>query len=170
VSIPDLGGESGGSPGTDGTGGGSGGAIGGVVDDVLEETEDLTDAVVETITGGDAPPPGHSAPGGVVGIDLQLAGTATPGAHLSLQAAGQVYATTTVAPDGTFTINATAIPGGLSSLELVQHVDRSYLATLLPGGGALEKILGTLDALVNALIKPITLSVGGSDVSIVLVS
>lgn len=170
VSIPDLGGESGRSPGTDGTGGGSGGAIGGVVDDVLEETEDLTDAVVDTITGGDAPPPGHSAPGGVVGIDLQLAGTATPGAHLSLQAAGQVYATTTVAPDGTFTINATAIPGGLSSLELVQHVDRSYLATLLPGGGALEKILGTLDALVNALIKPITLSVGGSDVSIVLVS
>lgn len=172
LSIPDLGDEPGGSTGTgaDAVGGQSGAGLGGVVTDVLEETEDLTDAVVDSLTGGDAPPPGHSAPGGVVGIDLQLVGTATPGAHLSLQAAGQVYATTTVAPDGTFMINATAIPDGLSSLELVQHVDRTYLATLLPGGGVLEKVLGTLDGLVTALIKPITLSVGGSEVSIVLVS
>jgi hypothetical protein len=103
-------------------------------------------------------------------LDLQLVGTATPGAHLSLQAAGQVYATTTVNADGTFVINATAIPGGLSSLELLQAVDRTYLASLLPGGGPLGGILGTVDALVNALIAPITLATADSPVTIVLLS
>lgn len=167
VAIPGFGDGVGDSPGT-GEGGVDSGAGGGI-DDLLDEADELTDSVVDTITGGE-PPAGHSAPGGVAGIDLQLIGTATPGASLSLQASGQVYATTTVGADGTFTLSATAIPGGLSALELVQHVDRSYLATLLPGGGVLEKVLGTLDGLVNALIKPITLSAGGSEISVVLVS
>ncbi|MGX5680836.1 sigma-70 family RNA polymerase sigma factor [Schumannella luteola] len=159
IGIPDLD-----TPPTDGTDG-----VTDVLDGVAGDVDDLTDAVVDTITGGEAPE-GHTAPGGVAGIDLSLAGTGTPGAHLSLQAAGQVYATTTVNPDGTFTINATAVPGGLSSLELVQAVDRSYLASLLPGGGAVEKLLGTLDGVINALIKPLTLTVGSSQVNIVLVS
>ncbi len=171
-SIPDLGTLPGTTPNTlPGTLPNTDG-LGGVVDEVTDDVDDLTDAVVDTITGNETAPEGHTAPGGVVGadLDLQLVGTATPGAHLSLQAAGQIYATTTVNADGTFVINATAIPGGLSSLELVQAVDRSYLATLLPDGGPLGGILGTVDALVNALIKPITLATADSPVTIVLLS
>lgn len=140
------------------------------VDDGLGDTvDDLVGGVVDTITGG-APPEGHTAPGGVVGtdIDLNLTGTGTPGAHLSLQAAGQVYATTTIDANGNFTLNVTAIPGGLSSLELVQVVDRQFLKGLLPGGGAVAELLGTLDGLINALIRPLSLTSGGSGVNIVL--
>lgn len=148
-----------------------GSGVGDVVDGVVDGVDDLTDAVVDTITGGSTPPPGHSAPGGIVGgvFDVTLSGSGTPGALLSLQAAGQVYATATVAADGTFTITATAIPDGLASLELVQHVDRAYLATLLPGGGVLEKVLGTLDALIDQLVRPLQLGSGDSRVTVVLI-
>lgn len=137
------------------------------VDGVIDDVGGLVDSVVGTITG-EEPPPGHTAPGGVVGADiaLNLSGTATPGAHLSLQAAGQVYATTTVAADGTFTLNATGIPSGLASLDLVQTVDRSYLAGLVGGGGLLGDLLGTLDELIDALIKPVQLNAGGGSISI----
>lgn len=135
-----------------------------------DEVENLAEGLVDTITGGEAPE-GHTAPGGIVGadLDLQLTGTATPGAHLSLQTAGQVYATTTVRSDGTFTLAATAVPGGLSSLELVQTVDESYLADLLPGGGLLGEITGGLDALIQELIEPIRLGSHDSGITIVLV-
>lgn len=142
----------------------AGSTVGGLVGD-------LVDGVTDTITGGE-PPAGHTAPGGVVGADisLNLTGTATPGAHLSLQAAGQVYATTTVNSNGTFTIAATGVPGGLSSLSLVQTVDEGYLATLIPGaGGLLGGLTGTVDALIQALIKPIVLGSSDSSITIVLV-
>lgn len=138
------------------------------IPDLAATTENLVGSVVDTISG-DAPPPGHSAPGGVVGIDLDLSGSATPGAHLSLQAAGQVYATTQVNSDGTFTLAVTGIPQGLSGLELVQTVDRDYLQALL-GTGALGGLLGGLDALIDGLIRPIQLSSGGSGVAIDLIS
>lgn len=131
---------------------------------------DLVDGITDTITGAE-PPAGHTAPGGIVGADinLTLTGTATPGAHLSLQAAGQVYATTTVNSNGTFAIAATGVPGGLSSLSLVQTVDEGYLATLLPGmGGLLGGLTGTVDALIQALIKPIALGSNDSSISIVI--
>ncbi|QYH37002.1 sigma-70 family RNA polymerase sigma factor [Salinibacterium sp. M195] len=123
---------------------------------------DLVDSVIGTVTGG-APPVGHTAPGGVVGADinLNLTGTATPGAHLSLQAAGLVYATTTVSSDGTFVLNVTGVPGGLSSLDLIQTVDRTYLSGLVGGGGLLGGLLGSVDGLIDALIKPLNLSSGG---------
>ena len=124
----------------------------------------LVDSVIGTVTGG-APPVGHTAPGGVVSadVDLSLVGTATPGAHLSLQAAGLVYATTTVSSSGTFVLTVTGIPGGLSSLDLVQTVDRTYLAGLVgSGGGLLGGLLGTVDGLINDLIKPLALSSGSN--------
>lgn len=129
------------------------GVVGGVVGDV----GGIVDGVVGTITDPN---------GSVADISVSLSGTGTPGAAVSLQALGQVYASTTVDANGNFTLSASAIPGGLASLDLVQTVDRSYLASLLPGGGVLAKLLGTLDGLVNALIKPLQLSSGGSSISI----
>ncbi|MBH0099762.1 sigma-70 family RNA polymerase sigma factor [Salinibacterium sp. NSLL150] len=144
---------------TDGIASGTGGLVGSVGDAV----GGLVDSVVGTVTGG-AAPEGHTAPGGVVGADvnLNLVGTATPGAHLSLQAAGLVYATTTVSSDGTFALNVTGIPGGLSSLDLVQTVDRGYLGGLVGTGGLLGGLLGTVDGLINDLIKPLQLSSGNN--------
>ncbi|WP_244899826.1 sigma-70 family RNA polymerase sigma factor [Salinibacterium amurskyense] len=142
-------------------GGGLGTGLGGVVGGVGGAVGGLVDAVVGTVTGG-APPEGHTAPGGVVAadIDLNLVGTATPGAHLSLQAGGLVYATTTVSSNGTFALNVTGIPGGLSSLDLVQTVDRDYLAGIVGTGGLLGGLLGVVDGLINDLIKPLNLSSG----------
>jgi hypothetical protein len=124
----------------------------------------LVDSVIGTVTGA-VPPAGHTAPGGVASadIDLSLVGTATPGAHLSLQGAGLVYATTTVSSSGTFVLTVTGIPGGLSSLDLVQTVDRNYLSGLVgTGGGLLGGLLGTVDGLINDLIKPLALSSGSN--------
>ena len=137
----------------------------------IGDVTDLVDSVVDTISGG-TPPPGHTAPGGIVGSDISLGlwGSATPGAHLSLQAAGQVYATTTVDASGNFTLNVTGIPAGTSGLALVQTVDRGYLESLLPTGGLLGGILGDVDALITALIRPIHLGGGGSGVTIDLIS
>jgi RNA polymerase sigma factor (sigma-70 family) len=133
------------------------GDVGGVVEGVVDDVDTLVGGVVDTITGG-APPPGHTAGPGVVNADvsLNLSGTGTPGAHVSLQAAGQVYATTTVRPDGTYTL-VTVVPGGLQNLELVQSVDKLYLAQLLGIDGVLAQLLGTLDGLVAHLIEPLTL-------------
>ncbi|MBG6055980.1 RNA polymerase sigma factor (sigma-70 family) [Salinibacterium sp. CAN_S4] len=124
------------------------GAVGGVVDGVT--------GVVESVTGGAV----------AADVSLSLAGSGTPGANLSLQAGGQVYATTTVDVSGTWVISATAIPGGVSSLDLVQTVDRDYLKGLLPGGGVLATVLGTVDGLVNALVTPVQLSSGGSGITV----
>lgn len=139
---------------------------GGVVDGVVDDVGGLVDGVVDTITGG-APPEGHTAPGGVVGADVQLnlTGTGTPGATVSLQAAGQVYATTKVGADGTYVL-VTAVPGGLQNLELVQAVDKLYLAQLLGIDGVLAQLLGTLDGLVSELIQPLTLGSSTNGLSI----
>jgi RNA polymerase sigma factor, sigma-70 family len=152
-------------PGTDPAAGG-GGALGDVVGGVTGDVGTILDGVVGTIIGGEAPA-GHTAPGGVVGADiaLNLTGTGTPGARVSLQAAGQVYATTTVRPDGTYAL-VTVVPGGLQNLELVQAVDKLYLAQLLGIDGLLAKLLGTLDSLVAHLVKPLTLGSSTNGLSI----
>ena len=120
--------------------------------------DSIVGSVIDTVTGG-TPPAGHTAPGGVVGADISfnLSGSGTPGAHISVQAAGQVYATTTVDADGNFSLNVTAVPGGLESLDLVQTIDRSYLLDSLGLDGLLGGLLGTVDELVNALIQPLQL-------------
>ena len=133
--------------------------VGGAAGEVVGGASDLIDGVVGTITGDSTAPEGDTAPGGIVEADisLNLAGTGTPGAHLSLQAAGQVYATTTVDASGHFVLNATAIPGDLTQLDLVQTVDRDYLLGTL-GLGAL---LGQVDELIDALIRPLALTSDG---------
>lgn len=142
------------------------GDVGEVVDELVGDVGGVVDGVVGTVTGGE-PPPGHTAPGGVAGADvaLHLTGTGTPGATVSLQAAGQVYATTKVGADGTYTL-VTAVPGGLAGLELVQAVDKMYLAQLLGIDGVLARLLGTLDGLVAPLIEPLTLGSSTNGLSI----
>ncbi|MDJ0336469.1 sigma-70 family RNA polymerase sigma factor [Salinibacterium sp. G-O1] len=143
-----------------GVGGAVGGAVGGVVGGVGGAVGGVVGSVTESVTGG----------GPLADISLSLSGSATPGARLSLQSGGHVYATTTVSANGSWSINATGIPGGVGSLDLVQEVDRAYLKSLLPGGGALATVLGTVDALINALVRPLQLSSGSSGITINLVS
>ncbi len=126
----------------------------------VDAVQDVVGGVIDTVTGG-APPAGHTAPGGVLGADLEfdILGTATPGATVSAQAAGQVYATATVAADGTFRLAVTALPDGVQNLDVVQVVDRSYLQRLLPGvGGVLDGLLGGVDRLIDGLITPVSLA------------
>lgn len=134
--------------------------LGAVVEREGQAIADVVGGVIDTVTGG-APPVGHSAPGGVVGADVSLAidGTGTPGATVSAQAAGQVYATATVGADGTFRLIVTALPQGVEQLEVVQAVDRAYLQRLLPGvGGLLDGLLGGVDRLIDGLIVPVSLA------------
>lgn len=157
------------------------GPDGGLVDDVVGGVDEVVGGVVGDVGGivdgvvgdltGSTPPPGHSAGGGVVAADvsLNLSGTGTPGATVSLQAAGQVYATTTVSADGSYTL-VTVVPGGISGLQLVQTVDKLYLAEKLGIDGVLAKLLGTLDGLVRHLIAPLSLGSSTNGLTIQLLN
>jgi RNA polymerase sigma factor (sigma-70 family) len=137
-------------------------ALEGDVDEVTGTIGDTVDAVIDTITDDN---------GSIVDADisLHLIGTGTPGATITAQAAGNVYATVQVDASGQFVIDIVAFPGGLSSIELVQTVDRDYLSNLVLGDNPLAGVLGLLDGLVNALIQPLGLSSGGGTVDVLLV-
>ncbi|GHF15007.1 sigma-70 family RNA polymerase sigma factor [Pseudolysinimonas yzui] len=126
---------------------------------VLEET---VDSVIDTITDDN---------GSIVDADiaLHLTGTGTPGATITAQAAGTVYATVQVNAAGNYVIDIAAFPGGLSSIDLVQTVDRDYLGALVLGSNPLAEVLGLLDGLINALIQPLGLSSGGGTVDVNLI-
>ncbi|MGB3910376.1 MAG: sigma-70 family RNA polymerase sigma factor [Pseudolysinimonas sp.] len=161
-----------GAAGTDtGTGtDGDGTVPGGIVDDVLAgETEtvgglleETVDSVIDTITDDD---------GTILDADisLHLTGTGTPGATITAQAAGTVYATVKVNDAGQYAVSIAAFPGGLSSIDLVQTVDRDYLSGLVLGDNPLAGILGLLDGLIDALIQPLGLSSGGGTVDVNLI-
>jgi RNA polymerase sigma factor (sigma-70 family) len=96
--------------------------VGTVVDSVVT---DLTKPVNSLIPGV---PIGASGGAGniplplpvVVASSLDLAGTGSPGATVSLQAAGAVYATTTVTPQGAWTIHVTGLSTSVVGLQLKQ--------------------------------------------------
>ena len=96
--------------------------VGTVVDPVVT---DLTKPVNSLIPGV---PIGTSGGAGniplplavVVASSLDLAGTGSPGATVSLQSAGAVYATTTVTPQGAWTIHVTALSTSVVGLQLKQ--------------------------------------------------
>lgn len=123
------------------------------VDGVVGGVGTVVDSLVGTVTDD----------GQLASISLTLNGTGTPGAHLSLQAAGQVYATTIVDANGNYSISASAVPGGLASLDLVQTVDREYLKGILGG------VLGLVDSVVDGLIRPLGLAGNSSGIAINLV-
>jgi RNA polymerase sigma factor (sigma-70 family) len=143
---------------------------GGVVDDVVgagnetvgEVIGDTVDSVIDTITDDN---------GTIVEADisLHLTGTGTPGATITAQAAGNVYATVKVNDAGQYVVSIAAFPGGLSSIDLVQTVDRDYLSDLVLGDNPLAEVLGLLDGLIDALIQPLGLSSGGGTVDVNLI-
>jgi RNA polymerase sigma factor (sigma-70 family) len=143
---------------------------GDVVDDVVgagnetvgEVIGDTVDSVIDTITDDN---------GTIVEADisLHLTGTGTPGATITAQAAGNVYATVKVNDAGQYVVSIAAFPGGLSSIDLVQTVDRDYLSDLVLGDNPLAEVLGLLDGLIDALIQPLGLSSGGGTVDVNLI-
>ena len=132
----------------------------------IGETSDGVTGIVENVAGGVGGVVEElvGGVGEVVGevvtadVTLSLSGTATPGATVSLQAAGVVYATTTVAANGTFTLSASGIPGNTTGLTIGQTVDRGYLEGLLGSRGLVGTLLRPLDSLVNDLIEPLVVT------------
>ena len=131
-------------------GGGSGtGTIGTVVDGVTDTVGGVVDAVGDTVTDV------TEVVQQPVVLTVSASGTGTPGGKVSLQAAGTVYATTTVAANGTYSISAGGIPETVGSLSLVQTVDQSLLGGLLNG--------------VLQVLKPLTISSSSGGLPVIAV-
>jgi RNA polymerase sigma factor (sigma-70 family) len=96
---------------------GLGNTVDTVVDGVTTPVNDLTGLDL-----GPGPVPQDTAPSGLVGanVALDLTGRGLPGATVSVQAAGIVYATTTVTPQGTWAIHVSALPDGIGQLNVKQ--------------------------------------------------
>ncbi len=122
---------------------GVGEVVGGVGEVVGEVVGGVSEVVSEVVTAD---------------VTLNLSGTATPGATVSLTAAGSILATTTVAANGTFQLSVSGLPGDTAGLTLSQSVDRGYLESLLGSRGILGSLLRPLDSLVNDLIAPLRLN------------
>jgi RNA polymerase sigma factor (sigma-70 family) len=97
-------------------------AVGTAVDSVVKDLTNPVNALIPGVSIGPGPVAARTAPPGVVGVasTLDLTGTGAPGASISLQAAGAVYATTTVTPQGTWAIHVTALPTTAVGLQLKQ--------------------------------------------------
>ncbi|CAN5512133.1 hypothetical protein BH10ACT4_BH10ACT4_04630 [soil metagenome] len=98
--------------------------VGSAVDSVVKDITNPVNSLIPGITIGPGAVPAHSAPSGIVGASsaLDLTGTGIPGATVSLQAAGVVYATTSVTPQGTWAIHITAPPTSVAGLQVKQTV------------------------------------------------
>ena len=98
------------------------GGVGSTVDGVLGGVNGAVGTLLPGTNVGPAPVPQHSAPSGVVGanVALDLSGKGTPGAKVSVQTAGVVYATTTVGLDGRWAVHISALPAGTGSLQVKQ--------------------------------------------------
>jgi hypothetical protein len=118
--------------------GGSGGALGGVTDTVGGVVDGVVDVVDDTVADV------VQVVQQPVVLTVAVSGSGTPGAQVSLQAAGTIYATTTVGADGRYSISAGGIPETVTGLSVVQKVDQGLLGGLVNG--------------VLQLLKPLTIS------------
>jgi hypothetical protein len=109
----------------EGVGGAVGGVVGGVVDGIVEP---VLDAVLPTIT---------------------LSGSGVPGATVTAEAGGIVYATTSVGSDGRFSLAVSGLPQGAESVQLSQTVGGAlgFLGLNIP----LRLDTGPLGIVVNLL-------------------
>lgn len=128
--------------GTSGTGGTGTGGVGGVVNTVTGGVGDVVDGVVDTVD--DTVTDVTNVVTQPVVVSVSLTGTGTPGAKVSLQAAGTVYATTTIGSNGKYAISVGGIPETVGQLSVVQKVDQSLLGGIV--GGVLQ------------VLKPLTIS------------
>jgi RNA polymerase sigma factor (sigma-70 family) len=140
--------------GEGGTGtGGGGGTVGGVVNGVTDTVGDVVDEVTDTVS--DTVDDVTEVVQQPVVLTISASGSGTPGAKVSLQAAGTVYATTTVGSNGKYSISAGGIPETVGSLSVVQKVDQSLL------GGIVNGVLQVL--------KPLTISSSSGGLPVVAV-
>ena len=94
-------------------------AANGVADGVDTTVDGLVKSLASPINGL-IPDHGSSAGEARVTTALDLGGTGTPGAAVSLQADGVVYATTLVSPQGVWAVHLTALPAGIGHPQLKQ--------------------------------------------------
>ncbi|TPW77280.1 sigma-70 family RNA polymerase sigma factor [Schumannella soli] len=133
-----------------GVGDAAGGVVNGVVGPVVGGAADAVDGVVGGAVGAVTPstaPPGQSAPPGApvsTTVALDLSGRGTPGATVAAQAAGVVWATTTVGSDGRWALHIDALPTTAGSVALSQKA-----------GGAIGSVLNLL-----GLTSPLSLDTG----------
>jgi RNA polymerase sigma factor (sigma-70 family) len=159
-----------GTPGADdgsGAGAGAGGAGGGVVGGLVDTVDGTVGGVVDTV-GNTVNTVGNTVntvtdtvnntvnsvtntvstvvpvvPPVNVNVGVNISGTGTPGAHVTLTAGGILYATTTVGGNGLFSISA-SIPQSAGSAT-VKQTDTGLVGSLLGG--------------VLVLLKPLVVSV-----------
>jgi RNA polymerase sigma factor (sigma-70 family) len=141
--------------GSAGSGGGSGlgGTVGGTLDGVTEGVGDVVDDVVDTVD--DTVTDVVNVVQQPVVVTVAISGSGTPGAHVSLQAAGTIYATTTVGANGKYSISAGGIPQAVGSLSVVQKVDKGLLGGLING--------------VLQILKPLTVSSSSGGLPVIAV-
>lgn len=135
-------GSSGGSGVVGGVVDGVGGTVGDIVDEVVDVVDGTVDDVVEVVQQP-------------VNLTVSVSGTGTPGAKVSLQAAGTVYATTTVGSNGSYSITAGGIPETVGGLSVVQKVDQGLLGGLING--------------VLQVLKPLTISSSSGGLPVIAV-
>jgi len=127
---------------------GVGAVVGSVVADLTAPVNSLIPGVPIGTSGGAA---STTLPLAVVVVSsLDLAGSGSPGATVSLQAAGIVYATTTVTPQGAWTIHVTGLSTSVVGLQLKQTAANLLGIRLDAPVSVLINSLGVPLALVNS--------------------
>lgn len=102
-----------------------GSAVGGVVDGVGTAVGGVVDGVggvVNGVVGGVVDPVLGGLTNNNVSASVTLTGHGVPGATVTAQANGVVYASTVIAADGTFSLVVDALPQGTSGLQLSQRL------------------------------------------------
>ena len=99
--------------------------VGTVLGSAVNNLANPANSLIPAITIGQGASAAQTAPPAVFGVlggsnALDLTGTGIPGATVSLQAAGVVFATTTVAPGGTWAIHVSALSTSTAGLQLNQ--------------------------------------------------
>ena len=104
---------------TNGTVNALGKAVDKVVAGVTTPVNNLTGLAV-----GPGPVPTETAPPGIAGASaaLDLTGKGIPGATVTAQAGGVIYATTKITPQGTWAVHISALPNGVGPIQLKQTV------------------------------------------------
>lgn len=93
---------------------------GAAVDGVVGALADPINTLVPGVTIGPGPVPDHPVATAPASVTLDLVGRGTPGAMVSVQAAGVVYATTQVTTAGTWAVHITALPNSIPGLQITQ--------------------------------------------------